>query len=233
MSKSDLKELCIVGKTETENIGIDKVVKNLITNKAINYLILAGKDTEVHQSGQTMLALWKNGVDKNNKIIGSYGKRPVLANTSAGEIEAFRKQINVIDMIGCEDIIKIITKFSGLKNTKNKSCSCTECCDSKSSSVNKQTEITTVKETAPVKLDKSGYFVVMPQKEKKIILVEYYSYKNELLHVLEGNCAKDLYLFIIKKGWVSQLDHAAYLGKELEKAELSLEMDFKYIQDGA
>ncbi|MCK5503559.1 MAG: hypothetical protein KAJ10_00250, partial [Thermodesulfovibrionia bacterium] len=46
--------LCIVGKTETENIGIDKVVKNVISNPSINSLILAGKDTEGHQSGKTL-----------------------------------------------------------------------------------------------------------------------------------------------------------------------------------
>lgn len=38
------KGLAIVGKTETENIGIDKVVKNIIANPSIQYLILAGKE---------------------------------------------------------------------------------------------------------------------------------------------------------------------------------------------
>ena len=36
--------LCIVGKTETENIGIDKVVKNLVANPTLRYLIVAGRD---------------------------------------------------------------------------------------------------------------------------------------------------------------------------------------------
>jgi len=51
--------LCIVGKTETENIGIDKIVKNIISNPAISFLIVAGKDTKGHRSGETLLALWK------------------------------------------------------------------------------------------------------------------------------------------------------------------------------
>jgi len=33
--------------------------------------------------------------------------------------------------------------------------------------------------------------------------------------------------------WVSFLSHAAYLGKELTKAELSLKLKCRYIQDGA
>ncbi|PYL08273.1 MAG: hypothetical protein DME33_07770, partial [Verrucomicrobia bacterium] len=38
------RELCIVGKTETENIGIDKLIKNTITNRTIRYLVVAGDD---------------------------------------------------------------------------------------------------------------------------------------------------------------------------------------------
>ena len=38
---------------------------------------------------------------------------------------------------------------------------------------------------------------------------------------------------IIAKQWVSELSHAAYLGKELAKAELALQHGFKYVQDGA
>ncbi len=36
--------LALVGKTETENIGIDKIVKNIITNRSIQYLVVAGHD---------------------------------------------------------------------------------------------------------------------------------------------------------------------------------------------
>ena len=31
------------------------------------------------------------------------------------------------------------------------------------------------------------------------------------------------------KGWIGNLDHACYLGKELIKAELSIEKSFEYI----
>jgi hypothetical protein len=32
---------------------------------------------------------------------------------------------------------------------------------------------------------------------------------------------------------VTQLSHAAYVGKELGRAELSMQLGFRYIQDGA
>ena len=59
LAKVKPKGLCIVGKTETENIGIDKVIKNIITNKTIRFLLLVGSDPKGHQSGKTFLSLWK------------------------------------------------------------------------------------------------------------------------------------------------------------------------------
>ncbi len=53
------------------------------------------------------------------------------------------------------------------------------------------------------------------------------------LRVIEGTTARALYATIIKAGWVSELSHAAYLGKELARAELALQYGFNYVQDGA
>ncbi len=36
--------LAIVGKTETENIGLDKIIKNMLANPALRYLVFAGRD---------------------------------------------------------------------------------------------------------------------------------------------------------------------------------------------
>ncbi len=87
--------LALVGKLETENIGIEKVVKNTISNPAIRFIILAGNEPEGHQSGSALLALIKNGVDENNKVLGSTAKRPVLQNVTREEIDMFRKQVRL------------------------------------------------------------------------------------------------------------------------------------------
>ena len=68
---------------------------------------------------------------------------------------------------------------------------------------------------------------------KKIIIVEHYLYDNKLLRVIRGSKARDIYSTIIENGWVTGLSHAAYLGKELARAELSIEHGVRYIQDGA
>lgn len=107
--------LAIVGKLETENIGVDKLIKNTIANPNLRFLILAGVEPKGHLSGQTLLALAENGVDENRRVIGSKGKRPILRNVTQAEIETFRKQIQVIDLIGCECIDCVKDKVAELR----------------------------------------------------------------------------------------------------------------------
>lgn len=93
------KGLCIVGKTETENIGIDKVIKNTITNPTIRFLVVAGQDPQGHHSGKTLLALSEKGVNEDMKVIDTPGRRPILKNVSLAEVESFRRQVQVVNMI--------------------------------------------------------------------------------------------------------------------------------------
>lgn len=218
----------IVGKTETENIGAEKVIKNIVSNPSIRFLLLCGQDPEGHRSGATLLSLHKNGVDHGMRVIGSPGKRAVLKNSSHDEIDAFRRQVTIVDMIGEEDVTRIRERTAKLEPDARSACHNTI----------KPTvlpSIETVEAESPdhIPMDKAGYFVIVPEREKGRIIVEHYSYDNRQLRVIQGTTARDLYHTIIKNKWVSMLSHAAYLGKELEKAELAMSMGFTYVQDGA
>lgn len=227
------RELCIVGKTETENIGIEKVVKNTITNPTIRFLLLAGKDPKGHHSGQTLLALWENGVDEDMRVIGSPGKRPILRNVTREEVEAFRKQVRVVDMMGCEDEARIVEKLKDLSQRLDFSCSCEETGERTRPIPISGVPIIHAEEPPRVEMDTAGYFVILPQLDKQMIVVEHYTYDNTLQRVIYGKDARSIYWTIIQNGWVTQLSHAAYLGKELAKAELSIKLGMKYVQDGA
>lgn len=227
------KELCIVGKTETENIGVEKVIKNTITNPTIKSLLLCGKDPKGHHSGKTILALWKNGVDGNMRVIGSPGKLPILRNVTRQEVETFRKKVQVVDLIGCEDERKIIGKIKELSKRLSPSCSCQGCVEEIRPMKVSSVPVIQAEELEKVEMDKAGYFVIIPQPQKGVITMEHYSYDNRLLRVIEGKDARSIYWTIIKNGWVTRLSHAAYLGKELMKAELSIKLGFRYVQDGA
>lgn len=227
------EEICIIGKTETENIGIDKVIKNTITNRAIRFLVLVGSDPKGHLPGQTLISLLAKGVDEKMRVIGSQGKRPILRNVTIAEVESFRQQVELVDMIGCEDVEAILAKIKELPMKQKTSCGCSNC--------NDETAIAEIADSSPIQakapskiqMDKAGYFVVLPQAGKGTIFVEHYSYDDKLLRTIEGKDARSLYWTIIENKWVTQFSHSAYLGKELTKAELSLKYGFKYIQDGA
>ncbi len=122
LAEAKLKGLAIVGKTETENIGIDKIVKNIVTNPGIQYLVVAGKETEGHRSGQTLLALKENGMDATGRVTSSPGKRPILRNVSAEEVNAFRKQLTVVDLVGCDDPAEIRARIEALSPKEPEPC---------------------------------------------------------------------------------------------------------------
>jgi len=69
--------------------------------------------------------------------------------------------------------------------------------------------------------------------DQKFPGLAHYSYDNSLLHVIEGSSARGLYLKIIAENWVSEMSHAAYLGKELAKADLTLQLGIPFNQYAA
>jgi tetrahydromethanopterin S-methyltransferase subunit A len=224
--------LCITGKVETENIGIEKIIKNVLSNPAIRFLLCVGNEPPRHLTGATMVALFENGIDGEKKIPGSPGMRPMLPNTSVEEVEAFRAQVEPVVMIGCTDVSEIHAKVSELAARAPER---TSTAFRPPATIGQDEAVERVTATGEdplrIKLDKAGYFVV--NIEEGVILVEHYSYKEKLLRIIEGTDARSIYLTIVRNGWVSKLDHAAYIGKELTKAELSIEHGFTYLQDGA
>jgi tetrahydromethanopterin S-methyltransferase subunit A len=92
---------------------------------------------------------------------------------------------------------------------------------------------------AEFEFDTKGFFVILVDHDKKKIVVEHYNYvkdKNliktgKINEVIEGVDAEELCKKIIKKGLLSRLDHASYLGMELQKAEHALKNNLEYTQE--
>jgi tetrahydromethanopterin S-methyltransferase subunit A len=51
--------------------------------------------------------------------------------------------------------------------------------------------------------------------------------------VFRGKSAIDLYRSIVRENLISKFDHAAYIGKELARAEAALKEGRPYVQDRA
>src|SRR3989344_5415623 len=70
------------------------------------------------------------------------------------------------------------------------------------------------------KMDKKCYTLIRVDRNNCMIEVAICDYQHVIHRVYKGAKAQDLYLPIINDGWISELEHAAYLGKELKKAEI-------------
>lgn len=221
------EELCIVGETRTENTGIEKLLKNVITNPTLQVLVLAGPDPDGHRSGETLKALLDSGVSEGMEITDAPGRRPVLANTTTEEVRAFRDQITVVDRIGCSDPATILETVAEAAET---ACTCGECLPDATAITD--TPPIEADPTDPVEMDPAGYFVVIPRPEEGTIVCEHYDYRHTQQHVVEGASAEDIYRELIERDLVSRLDHAAYLGAELAKAELAVSAGYDYEQGG-
>ena len=85
------------GTLQTANIGIEKIICNIVANPNIRFLILGGPESEGHKTGDAMKALFKNGVDDKKRIIGTTGLTAVLYNVPIEFIQRFREQLTLID----------------------------------------------------------------------------------------------------------------------------------------
>ncbi len=88
------------------------------------------------------------------------------------------------------------------------------------------------------RMDPKGYFLIAVDRKKKIIKVGYCKLSklgNSSLHdmvaIVNGKTAIEIVNTLIRKKFISTLQHAGDMGIELFKAEISLRYGFKYIQD--
>ncbi len=79
--------------------------------------------------------------------------------------------------------------------------------------------------------DPKGYFLIRINKEEKRIEVAYVKNDHKIKKVFYGDNAMDLYHTIKRHELITRMEHAAYLGKELYKAELALQYNLEYIQE--
>lgn len=95
----------LAGTLQTENIGLEKLVANVVANPNIRYIVLCWRESQGHLPGDAIVALVKNGVknDKKRTIIGAKALTPYLPNISLEAIERFRKQVTIVNLLSQND----------------------------------------------------------------------------------------------------------------------------------
>ncbi len=111
--EGELEGSAIAGPCKTENLGVEKVVANIISNPNIRFLILSGAEVQGHITGQSFKALHENGCDPEKKSInGATGAIPFVENIPLDGIDRFQHQLEVVDMIDVEDTGAIQAKIN-------------------------------------------------------------------------------------------------------------------------
>ncbi len=220
--------LAIVGTMHTENLGIERVIKNVLANPHIRFLLLCGEDTQQtvgHLPGQSLECLFRNGLDDRGRINGALGRRPVLKNVSREETRAFLNQVELVSLIGEQDEEILINRIDAVGERNPGTYE----------SAFHETPVKRIHATNPthLTLDNAGYFVIYPERRTKKLVVEHYTNHGVLECVIEGVSTGALYTEAIERDLVTRLDHAAYLGRELARAEQSLLQGTPFVQDAA
>ncbi len=90
-------------------------------------------------------------------------------------------------------------------------------------------------EQATLRLDRAGFFTFHVDRERYLLIARHYPTETREAPSLEleGTSAQQLINAILSRELVTQFDHAAYIGRELTRAEIALVTGRPYIQEAA
>ncbi len=220
------------GMCKTENLGVESIVKAVINNPKIRFLLLCGEELVPRFAGFAIKCLWKNGAERNGRIRGAKGLMPFVKNLSADEIDYFRKQVVVIDSIGERDAKKIekIIDDCNAKNPGPYSAPAPEAMETKIVEADYNPDSGW---TADEKNDENWFIIGIERGKDRLFAEHYIGYGENMKKCcrIVGKTTESVLGTIVRLGKVTALYHAGYLGKELQKAEIAMKKGIKYNQE--
>src|SRR5438093_3408918 len=226
-----LPGVAIAGMVYTANLGITRIIVNITSNPAIRFLLICGKDSALFKPGQSLVALAEKGVDDKRRIIDAAGHDPVLPSIDPEQVQQFRKQVEILDWAGKEDLQVLQERVKSLSD-RNPGVFVTG--QKETGEARKQEEFVSIRpggQREPLLYDPKGYFVITIEPEQKEILLRHYLPDHTPAHEMRGRGATSMLLGLLRDGLVTQPSHAGYLGEELAKAQTALQFGLRYDQD--
>jgi tetrahydromethanopterin S-methyltransferase subunit A len=220
-------EIAIAGRVFTENVGIERMVQNLVAFASIQYLIVCGRETP-HHVGNTILALHQHGLDESGRVIGSNAPEPLMPNLSPSDIARFQEHITVVDLIGETDATVILSRAADLGSQRVESGAPVA---SQPAEPNVEHIVSTRDPASAWTYDPTGYFLIFVDRAHAQLRIEHYTQEHRLQRVIWGRGADEISHTILRLGLVTLMPHAAYLGRELGRAESALRLGVHYEQD--
>lgn len=222
-----IERVSIIGRLETANLGIERLLTSLLALPHIRWLVICGDESRHRRQGQALRNLLLNGVGPDGQIRGASSKNARLPTLRPADVETVRHQVGVRDLLGVHDFERIgaavadclaqpVAPLAGPARAPPPDPA--------------------VVEVAPGAfrlraLDPNGFFVILVDRPAGRLVVEHYGNDGVLRHRLAGQDADSLSQALVEWGLISRLDHAAYLGRELARAEAAFQFGFEYRQD--
>src|SRR5215472_2806332 len=106
--------VAIAGEVQTANLGLERIVRNVVANPAIRFLLICGRESKLFRPGQSLAALLENGVDEAGQVRGALGHEPVLRSVPAEMVGRFREQVELVDWSGELDLAELCAQAESL-----------------------------------------------------------------------------------------------------------------------
>lgn len=117
--KIDKGLFCVAGQLYSKE-GISYIIRNILANPSIRYLLVCGND--LSGSGQALIDLFKKGIDKDYNIV-NIPYSSIHKEIPLRSINTFRKGVKINNSIGisdCQEITKKIKKYKPVGKTFTK-----------------------------------------------------------------------------------------------------------------
>ena len=219
------QRLAIIGPLETENVGLERMLMTLLERPRVRWLIVCGDEHRGRRPAQALQCLMEHGIAEDGTILGARSKLARLSMLGAEHVAAVQRQVRLRQLVGVDDLHQItaaaeacLADDPGLFTEQV--------------ALPKPEPIAVPHQTLRVREhDPSGFLIILVDRENNQLLVEHYSPEGALLHRFAGPDAESLCVALVDWTIVTRLEHAAYLGRELAKAEFALNHGLTYRQD--
>ncbi|HZU05857.1 MAG TPA: DUF4346 domain-containing protein [Chloroflexota bacterium] len=197
--------------------GISLLVRSVLARPTLRYLVLCGVDYA--DTGHALVALVEQGLAPDGTIPGTEAR--LDADLDPAAVERFRRQLTLVDLRGCTDPARVAAAIRALPPPAD---------GPRVLVPEGWSPPARAPSTSRWQPDPCGNFLIQIEGDR-LVAVHATTASGPTGRRFVGRSAAEVYRAIIAAGLVSQLDHAAYLGAELARAEIALRAGWPYRQD--
>jgi tetrahydromethanopterin S-methyltransferase subunit A len=193
----------IAGRLHTANLGTERIITNVTANPGVRFLLLCGRDSQLSQPGDALLALAANGTDTQRAIRGTAGYMPRLASVSPAAVESFRRQVEVADHRGETSLDKLralVADLAGrglwpVHRPRGRRRADQAAQDGGSTEIRPGG-----RRRDPLGYDPADYFVISLDQQDAKIMAEHYRTDHAPAHRMRGTSAEGMLAGLLREG---------------------------------